>query len=186
MKKNIRTSRNTRTTRRTATAPTRATGRTDRQPFLDLPVDRVMSKDVLTVSTSTPISEVERTLAEAHVGGVPVTDAAGQVVGVLSLHDIADRYSSDPDSRPRRHTFYSLVVESAEEDELEGYEVPSDAEDTAADVMSAQVFSVPRTATLRQVAREMRRRQVHRLLVQDRGKMAGIVSTTDLLRAMAR
>lgn len=176
----------TRSRRRPAAPRARSAARTGSQAFLDLTVDRVMSKDVLTVSTTTPISEVERALAEGHVGGVPVTDAVGQVVGVLSLHDIADRYSTDPDARPRRRSFYSLGIEAPDEDELEGYEVPEEAEDTAADLMSAQVFAVPANATLRQVAREMRRRRVHRLLVQDRGRMAGIVSTTDLLRAMAQ
>jgi CBS domain-containing protein len=173
----------TKTHRQHTSRPHQPQATARRRPLQDITVDQVMSTDVLTVPMSTPLDEVERTLVEAHVSGVPVTDAAGRIVGVLSLHDIADRYANEPDERPSRTSFYG--VDRDEEDEAVTYEVRTDAGGTAGEAMSAQVFSVPSTATLREVAHEMLRREVHRLVVQDHGKVAGIVSTTDLLRAMA-
>jgi CBS domain-containing protein len=176
----------TKTNRQHATHPDKLPPRAKgKRPFQDITVDQVMSTDVLTVSTSTPLSEVERALAEAHVSGVPVTDSTGRIVGVLSLHDIADRHANEPEERPTRTSFYGVDSEQDEDGEPDAYEVSTDAGGTAGEAMSAQVFSVPATATLREVAHEMLRREVHRLVVQDHGKVAGIVSTTDLLRAMA-
>lgn len=176
--------KSTRTTakkvRRPAAAKARATS------FLEQEVKEVMRKEVVTVAASTPLSEVERVLSEAGVGGVPVTDEAGIVIGVLSLRDIVDRYSSEPDARPTLSGFYHVDAEDLEEGELEGFEIPMQSEETAGQVMSAQVFSVRPTATLREAARSMVKHEVHRLLVQERGKTLGIVSTMDLLRAMAR
>lgn len=155
--------------------------------FLDLPVREVMQTDLVTVAASTPLSEVERALAEAGVGGVPVIDGAGRVVGVLSLRDLVDRYTEDPEARPNPSGFYRIEADDADEDDLEAFEIAVEGEETAGDVMSAQVFWVPPSATLREVAREMVQHGVHRLIVHDPevGQTVGIVSTMDLLRAMA-
>lgn len=165
------------------TEPTKANGGN----FLDLPVSAVMQKDVVTVTANTPLSEVETVIADARVGGVPVTDSAGHVIGVLSLRDLVDRYASDPDARPRRSGFYHVDAEELDEEDLDAYELPEEGEETAEQVMTGQVLSVPPTATLREVARTMVKHQVHRLLVQDVGnKMVGIVSTMDIVRAMTK
>jgi len=69
---------------------------------------------------------------------------------------------------------------------LDAYDVPTESEDIAKDVMTAQVLTVPSDATLQQVARVMVDKQVHRLLVEDHRRTVGIVSTMDLLRAAAK
>jgi CBS domain-containing protein len=153
---------------------------------LQEPVSSVMKKDVVTVATTTPLFEVERTLAEARISGVPVIDVAGRVAGVLSLKDIADRASSDADERPRRRDFYELAAVELDADESGFFEVTAGNETTAGEVMNNEVFAVAPNATLRDAARQMVRREVHRLLVLDGGRMVGIVSTMDLLRALAR
>lgn len=161
-----------------------ASNRTD---WTELTAEDIMQHDVVTVSTSTPLSEVERILSDHRIGGVPVTNEAGHIVGVLSLRDLVERYTQDPDSRPRRgHGFYHLSSEELLEEDLESFELPEEAEETAGEVMTAQIFSVKPDARLPRIAREMVEHNIHRLLVQDGIRTVGLISTMDILRAIAR
>ena len=51
-------------------------------------VSEVMTKDVVTVSTRTPLKDVARLLIERRISGVPVVDDDGSVLGVVSEGDI--------------------------------------------------------------------------------------------------
>jgi CBS domain-containing protein len=149
-------------------------------------VAEVMKKNVVTVTADTPLSEIERLLVEHRIGGVPVTDERGHVVGVLSLRDIIDRYAEDPDARPRRGGgFYRLDSAELDEEDYESFDLPPESEDVAGDVMTANALTVNVEATLREVAGIMVKNQVHRLVVEDQNRTVGIVSTMDLLRAAA-
>jgi CBS domain-containing protein len=152
----------------------------------DLTATDVMRTDVLTVSESTPLSEVERLLGENRIGGVPVTNETGHITGVVSIRDLVDRYTQDPDSRPRRgHGFYHLSAEGLEDEDFESFEVPEEAEETAGDIMTAQVYDVDAKAHLRDIAAKMVELNVHRLLVTEKKRTVGIVSTMDVLKALA-
>lgn len=147
----------------------------------------VMHADVLTVTADTPLSEVERMLAENRVSGLPVTDEKGVILGVLSIRDLIDRYSQDPDARPRRGGgFYRVDDTDLDDDVVETFNLPEEAEEVAGDVMTRQVHSVPADLPLRDVAARMVKLQIHRLLVEEEQRTVGIVSTMDLLAAIAR
>ncbi len=152
----------------------------------------VMSERVITVSYSSPLSEVERVLSDNRIGGVPVTDAAGHVVGVVSARDLLDLYTEDPDARPaRRGSFYQWSgIDEDEMDDVDfgSFRLPEESEDTAGSVMTAEAYTVSAKATLSQVAREMAEHRIHRVLVTDpdAGGTVGLVTTMDLIRAIAR
>jgi CBS domain-containing protein len=146
----------------------------------------LMRQDVVTIADSTPLSAVERTLVDSGISGAPVTDAAGRIVGVISWRDVVERYTQDPDARPRRgHGYFHLSTEEMLEDDYEAVDLPEEAEDTAGDVMTAQVFSVPPGAGLREVAATMLKHGVHRVLVQDGEQFLGLLSTRDVLEALS-
>jgi CBS domain-containing protein len=66
----------------------------------DLRAEDVMTRDVVTVSPQTPMRDAARTLLEAGVKRLPVTDAGGRVVGVVSRTDLLRPYlRSDLDIR---------------------------------------------------------------------------------------
>lgn len=148
----------------------------------------IMQTEVVTVAATMPLAEVERTLNESRITGAPVTDEAGHIVGVISIRDLIERYTQDPDARPeppQRPTFYGL-----DDDDFDGESPEAEwatrSQDTAGDAMTAAVFHVAPTASLQQVARAMVRHAIHRILVAEKGHTVGIISATDLLRAMAR
>jgi CBS domain-containing protein len=138
----------------------------------------VMRADVLSVASSASIADVERTLLERRVGGAPVRDDAGRVVGIVSMRDIL---------RARQPSV-------GHDPDLDGLPVPSrgsgwnghlPAAATARDVMNPEVYWVDGGAGLGDVARTMVSQHVHRVLVRDQDRYAGIIGTLDLLHAMA-
>lgn len=145
----------------------------------------LMRSDPVTVSYSAPLSEVERVLADARISGAPVIDETGRIVGVISVKDLVERYAEDEDARPRRgHGFFHLSSEETLDDDFESFEVPEESEETARDLMTAQVFTVPAGAGLKEVADAMCKHKVHRVLVEEGGRLVGLVSTLDILEAL--
>ena len=71
------------------------------------------------------------------------------------------------------------------EDDFESFEIPAESEDTAGDIMTAQIYSVPSTAGLKQIATAMVKYKVHRVLVQDNGNYVGLISTMEILDSLS-
>ncbi|MHC4516166.1 MAG: CBS domain-containing protein [Planctomycetota bacterium] len=148
----------------------------------------VMHTTLLTVSVSTPLSEVERLLGEHRVGGVPVSNETGHLVGVVSMRDLIEHYAGEPDGRAGLAPgFYGETLDRAGEDDEDmttfGGFVGDSA--TASDIMTGEVYAVDADTTLQDVAREMLRLKIHRILVMDQGKHVGLISTFDLLEVFA-
>jgi len=147
----------------------------------------VMERRIVTVGRTAPLSEVERLLTENRISGMPVTDAAGKAIGVVSYRDLLDHYAENPDARPRRtRAFYRLSTEHLLDEDFESFEVPEESEDTAQDVMTPEVIHVRSDAPLKDVCRTMGEHEVHRVLVTDpeSEKVVGIISSLSLLKAM--
>lgn len=146
----------------------------------------IMHSNIITLSYATPLSEVGRKLSENGISGAPVTDAAGHIVGILSMKDLVERYSENPDSHPRRGSgFYHLSAEELLDDDFDSFEIPEESEEIAENIMTAQIFSVPVDAGLKDIAATMARHKVHRVLVKEDEKYVGIVSTLEILDALS-
>lgn len=154
-----------------------------------LAAKHVMEKRIITVGRNAPLSEVERLLTENRISGMPVTDAAGRAIGVVSYRDLLDHYAEDPDARPRRErAFYRLSTEHLLDEDFESFEVPEESEDTVEDVMTPEVIHVAADATLQDVCRTMGEHEVHRVLVTDpkTEEVVGIIGSLALLTAMGK
>jgi CBS domain-containing protein len=148
----------------------------------------IMERRIVTVSPSAPLSEVERLLTENRISGMPVTDAQGRAIGVVSYRDLLDHYAENPDARPRRErAFYRLSTQHLLDEDFESFEVPEESEDTVEDVMTPEVIGVGPDATLREIARTMSSHSIHRVLVVEResGKVVGIISSMGVLAALS-
>lgn len=146
----------------------------------------LMRKDVVTVSYADALSDVERTLSDHRISGAPVTDEAGHIIGIISLKDLISRYAEDSDARPRRGAgFFHLSTEELLDDDFDAFSVPAEAEETAGDIMTGEIYSVPVDAGLKEIAQGMLEHKVHRLLVQQDGQYVGLVSTMEILAALS-
>jgi len=144
-----------------------------------------MRTDVIVLSYAAPLSDIERTLSENRISGAPVVDEAGHIVGIVSLRDLVDRYAQDPDARPRRGPgFFHLSTEELGEGDFRSFEVPAESEETAQDVMTAEVFAVPMGASLPEIARTMAEHRIHRVLVEDEKRYVGLISTMEIIDSL--
>lgn len=126
---------------------------------------------------------VARTLVGHGIGAVPVLDAEGAAIGVISEADLlrAEEF---------RQLYYRDGYEPAgrsRHDRTPGYEARRKSEAlTAGDVMTSPLVTVPPDTPAARAAREMDQEGVRRLLVADQGRVVGAVSRGDLLRVFVR
>lgn len=158
----------------------------------------LMQRDVVTLRPDSPLREALALLEEHEISGAPVVDASGRPVGFLTTRDVArpDHLEGDRLVDARRET--ELVdldadeqEEGFEEEELqilqrEGYSPRTLGAGAVQDWMSEEVTSVGPEDDLVGVCRTMARNAIHRVLVLERGRIVGIVTTMDIVRYLAR
>lgn len=145
-----------------------------------LTVRDVMTTSVLTVRPDTPLKDVARLLIDAGIAGVPVVDASGAVVGVVSEGDFLIKEQGADAIRHRRMA--ALLGESAAT-RLQREKL---AARTAGEAMSAPPVTIRPERPIREAAALMTEKRVNRLPVVDAGQLLGIVTRADLLRAYVR
>jgi CBS domain-containing protein len=132
-------------------------------------VEQVMTTKVITVSPETPIAEVARILVEREISGLPVVGPDGHVLGVVSEGDLLVREAGHWSDEKRR---------------ARGGKV--DAR-TAGEAMTSPALTIEPFRAIHAVAEIMIGKHVNRLPVVDaEGRLLGIVSRADLVRAFVR
>lgn len=143
-------------------------------------VEQVMTTSVITVTPETPISEVARLLVDHSISGLPVVDADGLVVGVVSEGDVLVREAGHvPSRRPLARLLRQDRKAKAVADKV--------AAQTAGELMTSPALTLEPFRTLRVAAEIMTSSKVNRLPVVDAdGRLLGIVTRADLVRAFVR
>jgi CBS domain-containing protein len=138
----------------------------------------VMTRSVITVPPEMSLREVARLLTEHQISGVPVVDASGAILGVVSEADLLVKQLS----RPVSHRPLDWIIgERHDPDELRRH-----AATTAAESMTSPAVSIDADRPLREAAAVMVDRSVNRLPVISDGRLVGIVTRADLVRAYLR
>ena len=130
----------------------------------DLRVEEMMTIDPVTVSTDATIEEAEELLRRNRITGLPVVDAAGRLVGVISQTDVL--YLSVP-------TVQALIRHRGS-----GIRV--------GEVMSTPPVTIDGEVSIREAARIMDRERLHRLVAVDAtGRPIGVISAMDFVALYA-
>jgi CBS domain-containing protein len=129
------------------------------------PISHIMTKNVLTVKVSDDLHEAIDLIKKNHIRHLPVLDGH-EVVGIISRTDI------------NRLTFSSLFEnqEGADEAVLEML--------TISQVMTQKPRTVEASLSIRDVAEILASEEYHALPVVENGHLAGIVTTTDVIKYM--
>ncbi|MGE0765667.1 MAG: CBS domain-containing protein [Hyphomicrobiaceae bacterium] len=138
----------------------------------------VMARDVVTVNPQTTVKEIATLMAERRIGGVPVVDAGGKLVGIVSETDLMHRVETGTEKR--RKWWLGAFIDS---DRLAREYAASHAR-RAADIMSTRVVTVDAHADLGSVADLLERRKLKRLPVVEGGRLVGMITRGDLVRAL--
>lgn len=144
----------------------------------------IMTTNLVTVTPSTPLREFARICAEDNVSGCPVVTVDGRLVGIVSKTDLLGRllegehnYAANPDFRRMLGLGEEGVYEfGGSASESEG-EVLGEVDD----IMETDMITVPPDAPLPGVARMMAEDRIHRVLVTEKEKLVGIITSLDLL-----
>lgn len=139
----------------------------------------IMTTNVASVTADTPVSEVASMMIERNISGVPVVDADNRVIGIISEGDLIPRVESGA----ARHRSWWLSLFTSTEDRAKDF-VKTHGK-RARDVMTASVNTVSAGVPVAEIARILEKERVKRLPVVEGGKLVGVVSRADLLRAMA-
>jgi len=143
-------------------------------------VKDVMTTNVLTVRADTSFKDTVALLVEHRVSGVPVVDADDRIVGLVTEADLVSKEAFD-----LRHRSPLAVV--ADVVSGAGRWSGKAAGLTAGEVMSDRVATVTPRMDVRTVARRMLDLGVKRFpVVDDDGRLVGIVARQDLLRVFHR
>lgn len=141
-------------------------------------VEDVMTREVWTVRSETPLKDAAEILAEKRISGLPVVDAENHVVGVLSEGDILFKELGETE----RRGFLAHLLEPG----LHDLESKLSAR-TAGEAMTAPAVTIGPKRPLTEVANKMIEEGVNRLpVVDEAGKLLGLVTRADLVRAFVR
>lgn len=172
----------------------------------------LMSSDVVTVSPESSLRDAIGLFDDRHITGAPVV-SNGQVVGVISASDLMSFEAATPGvprAQPEREewglktpaewdegteapgAYFSDWWEETEADLVERFqEVGAPewdllAEHVVSEAMTRSICSVGPDLDAAAAAAYMLKAGVHRLLVIDDSELVGIITTTDIVRAVAQ
>jgi CBS domain-containing protein len=143
----------------------------------------VMTMEVITVSPETTVQELAKLLSEKGISGAPVVDANNRLVGLVSEGDLLHRAETGTERRVQRRRSWWLDSVVAEEELARDY-VKAHGR-TVADIMTHGVISVDETTDLAEIAMVLETKRIKRVPVVSDGKLVGIVSRANLVRALA-
>ena len=148
------------------------------------PVRQLMTTDVVTFRPDDTVESAARVLTERHLGGGPVVDAEGHVLGLLEDDDliVQDAKLHFPTVITVLGAYLELPSSQRhfEEDLRKAVGV------TVVDVMDPTAPTCGEDDTLEQVATVMHDRNLSRLPVVRAGKLVGIISRGDVVRALVQ
>lgn len=140
---------------------------------------QIMTRQVVTVRPEATIVEAAGTMLQKHISGLPVVDAAGKLVGIVSEGDFIRR--SEIGTQRKRGGFLKFLLgpgtSAAEFVQAQGRKV--------GDVMTREPLTVTEDTPLEEIVQLMEKNHVKRLPVMRGAEIVGIVSRANLLQAVA-
>jgi CBS domain-containing protein len=141
-------------------------------------VGDIMSREVISIGPDEPVREIARLMLARRISGVPVVDAERRVLGVVSEGDLIRRPELETDQA--RGGWLNLFVSDDERarDFIKSHGLK------ASEVMTQPAICVAPELPLAEVVRLMERHHVKRLPVTENGRLVGLLTRADLLRAL--
>lgn len=143
----------------------------------------IMTTNVITVRPETSVQELAVLLAERGISGVPVVDADNRVVGIVSEGDLLHRAETGTARRTQRRRTRWLDGLAGDPEPARDYIKAHGRK--VSDIMTRDVVSVSENTDLSEVADLLETNKIKRVPVLRDGKLCGIVSRANLVRALA-
>ena len=140
---------------------------------------QIMTRTVITVTPDTRIAEAANTMLQKHVSGLPVIDASGNLVGIVSEGDFIRR--SEIGTGRKRGRFLKFILGPGKAATDFVHEHGS----KVSEIMTPEPLTITEDTPLDQIVQLMEKNNVKRLPVMRGEMVVGIVSRANLLQAVA-
>jgi CBS domain-containing protein len=141
---------------------------------------QVMTRKVVTVTPDTSIRAAAKLMAANHISGVPVVDNAGRLLGVVSEADLLRSRQADSE----RESWWLNMLAEGEKLAPEFIDFVRTGNNMVRTVMHHDIAAVGEGTSLAEVAQMLVEKAVKRLPVVVDGRIVGIVSRADLVKAL--
>ena len=141
----------------------------------------IMTTEVVTVTTDTSLKDLARKFVETRYSNMPVLDAAGKLVGVISETDLVEQQK--PLHIPTVMALFDGVFYLDSEKSFEE-QVSRITATTVGELCNKKPVTCTPETTVREIAALMSKHKVHLLPVVENKTMVGVVARLDLIRTM--
>ena len=138
----------------------------------------IMTADVVTITPEASVEEIAKLLLARGISGVPVVDAEGALVGLVSEGDLIRR-----EGDAEHHSSWWLNLFAGPEEQARDYIKVHGRR--AEEVMTREVVTVGEETPVGEIARLLEKRRIKRVPVVRDGRIVGIVSRANLLHGLA-
>ena len=150
----------------------------DTRTIQSLKAAEIMTKEVVCLNEELGLHECERMLLDKGISGAPVVDTEGRLRGVVSKTDLVSYHADRGEEELETSEFFRI-------EGLHGSHIIDLNMPVARDVMTPVPCVASETSTIGELAALMVRREVHRVVICRGREVVGIVSSMDILRAIA-
>ena len=142
----------------------------------------IMTKEVVTVKPEMTIEELARLFTKHDIGGAPVVDEAGGLIGIVTENDLIKM-------EQRLHiptiiTIFDAVIYLGSSKKFED-DLKRMAATKVSDIYKRDVVTITENTTIEEVATIMCEKDIHHLPVVKKGKLMGIVGKKDVVKAIS-
>ncbi len=143
----------------------------------------IMSDDVITVTEELEVSDLATLFWEKRIGGAPVVDSGGKLLGVVTESDLIDQ--SKKVHIPTIMSILDSMIFLENPAKLDK-EIRKMTGTKVKDIYSPSVITVDQDTPMDEVASIMADRKIHTLPVVDGDKLVGVIGKADIIRNLYR
>jgi CBS domain-containing protein len=143
----------------------------------------IMTKEVVCVNPDMRINELDKVFVRDRINGAPVVNESGDLIGVVSKSDIINYDLKKGMHASSMSDYYSstgLEPQQITDDFVTDNLTFTDA--TVKDIMQPSVITGQPDDSIQDLSKKMYDKKIHRLVIVEGKKVAGIVSTLDILK----
>jgi len=143
----------------------------------------IMTREVVMIPVGMPVEDLIDTLRDKKITGAPVVDSEDNLVGIVSNEDIIHsqlyaerRETSDSGLMDIFKSGFTSVTPGGDRPDKPGL---------VAEIMTRNVITVNEDSSLAEICTILIERKIHRLPVTSGGRLVGIISTLDIVKAVS-
>ncbi|HWK97961.1 MAG TPA: CBS domain-containing protein [Pseudolabrys sp.] len=138
----------------------------------------VMTREVVTIGPDATVLQAARLMLQHRISGLPVVDGEGNLVGVVSEGDFLRRRETKTEKRRSRWLEFIMGPGKIAEEYTHTHGSRVD------EVMTRDVQTVDENAALEEIIELMEKHRIKRVPVMSGATLVGIVTRSNLMRAM--